>query len=147
MLDATMAPRTRLQFLRPFTTKVFNRLSRPFAGWLPGFGILVYRGRRSGNAYRTPMNVFRHGNEYVLALTYGSDVQWVKNVLAASGTELVTRGRTIRLVEPVLFVDPERRSTPQPVRFFLGLMRVTEFMRLRTADDPKAPQAVSTGTL
>jgi deazaflavin-dependent oxidoreductase (nitroreductase family) len=128
-----MAPRTRLQFLRPFTTKVFNRLTRPVAGWLPGFGILVYRGRKSGKVYRTPMNVFRHGDEYVLALTYGADVQWVKNVLAAGGTELVTRGRTLRLVEPELFVDPWRASMPQPVRFLLGLMRVTEFMRLRIA--------------
>jgi len=126
-----MAARTRLQFLRPFTTNVFNRISRRFAGWMPGFGILAYRGRKSGKAYRTPMNVFRRGDGYVLALTYGSDVQWVKNVLAAGGTGLVTRGRTIQLVDPELFVDPTRASVPQPVRFFLGLMNVTEFMRLR----------------
>jgi deazaflavin-dependent oxidoreductase (nitroreductase family) len=126
-----MAPRTRLQFLRPFTTKVFNRISRLFAGWLPGFGLLLYRGRKSGKAYRTPMNVFKHGDEYVLALTYGSDVQWVKNVMAAGGCELKTRGRIVRLTDPRLFVDPGRRAMPQPVRFFLGLMRVTEFMRLR----------------
>jgi deazaflavin-dependent oxidoreductase (nitroreductase family) len=100
---------------------------------LPGFGILVYRGRTSGNTYRTPINAFKQGDEYVLALTYGSDVQWVKNVIAAGGTELVTRGRTLQLVDARVFVDPERRSMPQPVRFFLGLMRVTEFMRLRIA--------------
>jgi deazaflavin-dependent oxidoreductase (nitroreductase family) len=126
-----MAPRTRLQFLLPFTTNVFNRISRLFTGWLPGFGLLLYRGRTSGKAYRTPMNVFRHGDEYVLALTYGSDVQWVKNVLAAGGCELKTRGRIVRLADPRLFVDPSRSTMPQPVRFFLGLMRVTEFMRLR----------------
>ena len=126
-----MAPRTRLEFLQPFTTKVFNRLSRRFAGWLPGFGLLLYRGRTSGKPYRTPMNVFRHGDEYVLALTYGSEVQWVKNVLAAGGCELRTRGRTVHLTDPRLFVDRARRAMPQPVRFLLGLMRVTEFMRLR----------------
>ena len=86
------APRTRLQFLRPFTTNVFNRISRRFAGWLPGFGLLLYRGRTTGKAYETPMNVFKVGDEYVLALTYGSDVQWVKNVLAARGCDLRTRG-------------------------------------------------------
>ncbi len=103
-------PRTRLQFLRPFTTNVFNRISRSFAGWMPGFGLLLYRGRKSGKPYRTPMNVFRHGDEYVLALTYGSDVQWVKNVLAARGCELKTRGHIVRLVEPKVFVDPQRRE-------------------------------------
>jgi deazaflavin-dependent oxidoreductase (nitroreductase family) len=128
-----MAPRTRLRFLRPLTTSVFNRASRRFAGWLPGFGLLLYQGRKSGTAYRTPMNVFRQGDEYVLALTYGSDVQWVKNVIAAGGCELVTRGRTVQLADPRLIVDPARRLMPQPVRFFLGLLRVTEFLRLHVA--------------
>jgi hypothetical protein len=81
--------------LRPFTTRVFNRFSRLFAGRLPGFGLLVYRGRTSGREFRTPMNVFRRGNEYVFALTYGADVQWVRNVIAAGGCQLVTGGRTI----------------------------------------------------
>jgi deazaflavin-dependent oxidoreductase (nitroreductase family) len=147
-LTIDMAEPTRLRFLRPFTTNVFNRISRRFAGRLPGFGILLYRGRKSGKPYRTPMNVFRRGDEYVLALTYGSDVQWVKNVLAAGGCELVTRGRTIRLVDPRLFVDPSRRTMPRPVRFFLGLMRVTEFMRLQIlrSDGARESQAPSTAT-
>lgn len=127
------AQRTRLQFLRPFTTNVLNRVSRRFAGHLPGFGILGYRGRKSGASYRTPMNVFRRGDSYVLALTYGSDVQWVKNVMAAGGCELTTRGRRIRLVEPELFVDPHGQQMPKPVRAFLGLLHVTQFMRLRIA--------------
>ena len=134
-----MAPRTRLQSLRPFTTNVFNRISRRFAGWLPAFGLLLYRGRTSGKPYRTPMNVFKVGDEYVLALTYGSDVQWVKNVMAAGGCELRTRGRMVRLTDPRLFVDPSRRSMPQPVRFFLGLIRVTEFMRLRSIAQATVP--------
>jgi deazaflavin-dependent oxidoreductase (nitroreductase family) len=126
-----MAPRTRLQFLRPFTTKVFNRVSRLFAGWLPGFGLLLYRGRKSGREYRTPMNVFRRGEEYVFALTYGPDVQWVKNIMAAGECQLVSRGRTLRLVGPRLFHDPGRSLMPPGVRQLLGVMRVTEFLRMR----------------
>lgn len=57
----------------------------------------------------------------------------MKNILAAGACELRTRGRTVRLVEPVLFVDPERRRMPFPVRQFLGVMRVTEFLRMRLA--------------
>jgi len=126
-----MARPTRLQFLRPFTTRLFNPISRHFAGWLPGFGILIYRGRTSGRVYRTPMNVFRRGDTYVLALTYGPDVQWVKNVLAAGGCQLRTRGRIVDLDAPSVFSDPSRRRMPAPVRVLLGLMRVTEFMELR----------------
>ncbi len=125
--------RTRFEFMRPFTTRVFNRFSRLFVRWLPGFAIIRYRGRKSGKAYRTPMNVFRDGESYVFALTYGSDVQWVKNVLAAGEAELEVRRRVVRLVEPALFIDPTRHLMPQPVRFFLGFARVTEFLRMRPA--------------
>ena len=126
-------PRPPLAVIRPFTTHVFNPISRRFARWLPSFGILDYRGRKSGKPYRTPLNVFRHGNEWVFALTYGSDVQWVKNVLAAGEATLEKRRRRIRLVDPVLIVDAERRLMPFPVRQVLGLMRVSEFLRMRPA--------------
>ena len=126
-------PRPPLAFIRPFTTHVFNPISRRFARWLPWFGILDYRGRKSGKAYRTPLNVFRHGDEWVFALTYGADVQWVKNVLAAGEATLEKRRRRIRLVDPVLIVDAERRLMPFPVRQALGLMRVSEFLRMRPA--------------
>jgi deazaflavin-dependent oxidoreductase (nitroreductase family) len=127
-------PRPPLAVIRPFTTHVFNPISRPFVRWLPGFAILRYRGRKSGKQYRTPMNVFRHGGDWVFALTYGSDVQWVKNVLAAGEATLEIRRRRIRIVEPELIVDRERRLMPQPVRFVLGLMRVSEFLRMRGSE-------------
>ncbi len=126
-------PRPVLAFLRPFTTAVVNRITRPFAGHVPGFAIVRYRGRTTGRLYRTPMNVFRRGDDYVFALTYSSDAQWVKNVLAAGGCDLEVRGKQVQLTDPKLFVDPDRRLMPQPVRFFLGLMRVSEFLRLRPA--------------
>jgi deazaflavin-dependent oxidoreductase (nitroreductase family) len=120
-----------MRFMRPFTTRVVNPITRPFAGRLPGFGILSYVGRRSGRRYRTPINVFRHGQDYVVALTYGSDVDWVKNVMAAGGCELEAMGRSFHLTDPRLFVDPKQRLMPLPVRLFLRLMRVTEFLSLR----------------
>ena len=122
-----------MSFLRPFTTRVFNPLSRRVAGWLPGFGILTYPGRKSGRRYRTPLNVFRRGNLFVFALTYGSEVNWVQNVLAAGGCELRTRGRDVRLVDPELLVDPAGRLVPLPVRAFMRANRVTEYLRLRAA--------------
>ena len=131
-------PRPPLAVIRPFTTHVFNPVSRRFARWLPGFGILAYRGRKSGKAYRTPLNVFRHGDDWVFALTYGSDVQWVKNVVAAGEATLEVRRRKIHLVDPELIVDPTRRLMPFIVRQVLGLMRVSEFMRMRPAQPDRA---------
>jgi len=130
-----MSTPTRLGFLRPVTTRLFNPLARRFAGWLPWFGILVYPGRTSGRIYRTPINAFKHGDTYVFALTYGPDTQWVKNVIAAGGCTLRTRGRNVRLIEPEQFHDPSRRAMPALVRVILGVDRVTDFVRMRIAPD------------
>jgi len=81
------------------------------------------------------MNVFKRGDSYIFALTYGPDVQWVKNVLAAGEAELETGGRRIHLRAPELFVDPSRQLMPLPIRLFLGVMRVQYFLRM-TADEP-----------
>ena len=121
---------TRMTRLRPFTTRLFNPISRHVAGRLPGFGILTYRGRTSGRTYHTPLNVFRRGDAYVFALTYGPDVQWVKNVLAAGEAGLEVRGRDLRLGSPELVEDPGRRLMPWPIRPFLGFMRVRWFLRM-----------------
>jgi deazaflavin-dependent oxidoreductase (nitroreductase family) len=122
-----------MTFLRPFTTRLFNPISRHFAGWLPGFAILSYVGRKSGRLYHTPINVFRHGDTYIFALTYGSEVNWVKNVVASGECDLRTRGRVVNLVDPELIVDPTRRLVPLPVRIILALNDVNEFLRMRAA--------------
>lgn len=120
----------RLAAIRPFTQRFFNPISRRFVGHLPGFCLLIHTGRRTRRTLQTPMNVFRADGDYVFALTYGSDVHWVKNVLAAGRCRIMIRGRMVELRDPVLITDPTRRLMPQPVRFFLGLLRVTAFLRM-----------------
>ena len=124
---------TAISRIRPFTMRIVNPVTRLFAGRVPGFAILRYVGRKSGKTYRTPMNVFRRGNDYVFALTYGPDVQWVKNVLAAGGCEIEVRGKTVRLTDPRVIEDRSRRLMPLPVRLFLGLIGVKDFVLLRPA--------------
>jgi deazaflavin-dependent oxidoreductase (nitroreductase family) len=123
---------TRIQRLRPFT-QLFNPLMRPFAPYLPGFAIIGYEGRRSGRPYSTPINVFRRDGDYIFALTYGPEVQWVKNVLAAGTAQLEQRGRTITLRDPRRFTDPGASLMPLVVRAFLRFMRVREFLRMSPA--------------
>jgi hypothetical protein len=57
----------------------------------------------------------------------------VKNVVAASGCTLRTRGRAVRLIEPEVFIDPSRRLMPLVVRIVLRFERATEFLRMRIA--------------
>ena len=91
---------------------------------------MTHTGRRSGREYHSPVNLFRYGDGYVIALTYGSGAQWVRNVLAAGGCSVLTRGRRIVLTDPRLVRDPSRRPVPAPVRPILAAARVDEFMLL-----------------
>jgi deazaflavin-dependent oxidoreductase (nitroreductase family) len=114
-----------------FNRRVTNRATRPLARRLPGFGIVVHRGRTSGREYETPVNVFHAGGGYLVALTYGAEAEWVKNVVAASGCELIMRGRRRQVVAPEILRDPRQRPVPAAVRPILRFMRVTEFLHVR----------------
>lgn len=122
-----------------FNRRVLNRLTGLFAARAPGFAIVVHTGRRSGRVYRTPVNVFRDGRDYLIALTYGAETDWVRNVEAAGSCELLTRGRSISLTRPRLITDAQRRWAPQPVRFVLGLINATQYLRLTPASATEAP--------
>ncbi len=63
-------------------------------------------------------------------MTYGADVDWVRNVEAAGECDIETRGRLVHLVEPRRFSDPARDAVPGPVRMILRLIDVDEFMAM-----------------
>ena|SRR5438270_3850120 len=97
--------RFRKRWLAKINIAFTNRITGLFAGWLPGFGILTHGGRKSGKVYRTPINVFRASNGFIIALTYSSQSEWVKNVLAAGGCDLETRGKKYQLSAPKVVGD------------------------------------------
>jgi len=104
-----------------------------FAARLPGFGILTNVGRKSGRLYRTPVNVFRAPDGFLIALTYGRESEWVRNVDAAGGCQLETRGVRYLLSSPTIVHDPTRRRFPLFVRMMLGIIGANDFMQLRTS--------------
>lgn len=117
-----------------FNRYVTNPVARRVAGWVPGFGILRHRGRRTGNVYSTPLNVFEVDDGFVIALTYGPEVDWRKNVFSAGECFIVHRGRELRLVEPRFISTAEGMShMPPPVGAILRLIGVTEFVHLQKA--------------
>lgn len=117
--------------LARFNLVVTNPVLGHVAGRLPGFAILTHVGRRSGRTFRTPVNLFHPDERYVVALTYGRDSQWVRNVMAAGGCDVLTRGRRLRLSKPEIVHDPRRLLVPAPVRAILARVGVEDFMVLR----------------
>jgi deazaflavin-dependent oxidoreductase (nitroreductase family) len=112
-----------------------NHILRPFATSLPWFGVLEHVGRRSGTVRRTPLMAFqRDGGRWIVALTYGDDVQWLKNVMASGGCRILSRRRWHTLAEPRQFTDPSRRDMPAPVRLALAGLRVDQFVELHEVE-------------
>jgi deazaflavin-dependent oxidoreductase (nitroreductase family) len=124
-----------------FNRIVTNRVLGKVAPWMPGFGVVVHSGRRSGRTYTTPVNVFIRDEWAVFALTYGPETDWVRNVLAAGECQLLTRGHQLHLTLPRLVHDENRSGVPGFVRTLLGLMNVNDFLTLHI----ERPTAASPG--
>src|SRR5450755_3259548 len=132
LLAPVLLIRFRKRWVAAFNLAVTNRITSRFADRLPGFGILTHVGRKSGRVYRTPINVFQVSEGFLIALTYGRESEWVRNVLSAGGCELETRGVRYQLSAPTIVHDPTRRRFPIPVRIMLLLIGANDYMRLST---------------
>jgi deazaflavin-dependent oxidoreductase (nitroreductase family) len=113
-----------------FNRHVTNRVLGPLARVLPYFGVVVHRGRRSGREYRTPVNIFRIRGGLLVALTYGPESDWVRNVLTGGGCTLETRGHKLRLRNPRLVHDPTHSAVPSILRPVGRLGNVSDFLEL-----------------
>jgi deazaflavin-dependent oxidoreductase (nitroreductase family) len=126
-----MSLRRRLAHLnRVFGNRVVGRI----IPLLPGFGAVYHRGRKSGRAYRTPVKVFRRGDSYVISLPYGSNSDWVKNVLAAGSCDIITRRQRVHLVDPKVYRDEKQAEIPAFLRVALKAVNATEFITLKSAE-------------
>jgi deazaflavin-dependent oxidoreductase (nitroreductase family) len=106
-----------------------NRVTKFIAPWAPGWAVVVHRGRKSGKTFRTPLWAFRRGDGYVIALTYGSTADWVRNVLAAGGCELEARRRHYQVSNPRVYRDENATDMPAFIRFMLRrVIKAPEFL-------------------
>jgi deazaflavin-dependent oxidoreductase (nitroreductase family) len=118
--------------LARFNRRLFNPLVRTFAGRRGSpVAVVVHRGRRSGRPYRTPVLAFCANDGYVVALFYGADGDWVRNVLAAGACTLERGGRQVELTAPrLLDIRDGVTLVPAPMRPALRLLGVTRVLRL-----------------
>ncbi|WP_062989236.1 nitroreductase family deazaflavin-dependent oxidoreductase [Nocardia anaemiae] len=122
-------PRTLAKLNRHVTNPILGRL----AGKVPPMSMVVHKGRKSGRPYRTPVWAFESEGVYRIALTYGRDVDWVKNVTAAGGFELETKGTVVLLIDPVVVHDASAAWAPVGVRQALKVLSATDHLQARPA--------------
>lgn len=118
------------QRLAQFNKRVTNRVLRHLVGLGP-FAELEHVGRRSGRTFHTTLLAFRRGDVVTLALTYGPDVDWLKNLRAAGGGRMRLGRDLLALGSPVGISTAEGISRmPAPVRLVLPRAGVTDFVEL-----------------
>ena len=82
-----------------FNKRVTNRIQGLYAWLVPPWAVIVHRGRRSGREYRTPLFAFRRGRTLVIALLYGEESDWLRN-LRPEGGHVIRAGRTFAVGPP-----------------------------------------------
>lgn len=102
-----------------FNTRYLNPLMLKLAGRGPMVD-LEHVGRTSGRTFHTPLMAFRSGDTVTIALTYGADVQWLKNIRAAGRCRMRIGGDVVTLGAPqAVRTDEALPRIPNPQRALL----------------------------
>lgn len=126
-----------LNSIRYFNKYIFNRIILWFARRNKGpFTVVIHKGRRSGRIYKTPVLASFVDESILIPLSYGEHVDWLRNVLANDGCEIiqndvrvVARNPVVIEAESTLDLLPEGRSNlfeRFDVGKFLRLTKIVE---------------------
>ena len=108
-------------------------IGRVMARVSPLWGVVHYRGRRTGRDLSTPVQVRATPDAFVIALPWGSGTQWVRNVQAAGGCTVTWRGTDHVVDSPRVIGRAEATAFRGWERLALRLLRTDEFLSLRRA--------------
>ncbi|MDN5797700.1 MAG: nitroreductase/quinone reductase family protein [Intrasporangium sp.] len=113
-----------------FNKNVLNRFTRHLVGHGP-FVEIEHVGRRSGKVFRTVIFAFRDADRVTIALTYGSEVDWLKNVRAAGRCRMHLGPRLLTLGPPTAISTAEGVARmPHGPRELLPVLRSDDFVEL-----------------
>jgi deazaflavin-dependent oxidoreductase (nitroreductase family) len=85
----------------------FNRLVLLLAGtrFLPLYGVISHRGRRSGKVFRTPVVVRPTSDGFVVPMPWGERTDWYRNVRAAGECVIRWKDRDYPVLQPEVIGD------------------------------------------
>ena len=122
-----------------------SRLTRPamlpLAGkrWNPIFAVVEHRGRKTGRSYRTPVAARRSGDGFIVALAFGSQVDWYRNLVAAGGGTIRWHGEVYSVAAPERVDAATVLPTFDPVqRRLLRFAGIDGFVQVRVAESSHA---------
>ena len=127
---------------------VFRRISRltrpamlPLAGkrWNPIFAVVEHRGRKTGRVYGTPVAARRSGDGFIIALAFGAQVDWYRNLVAAGGGTIRWRGDMYSVAAPERVDAATVLPTFDPVqRRLLRIAGIDGYVQVRDVESSHA---------
>ncbi len=103
-----MAEEPKRDPVRSLSNRIFLTIS---GKWFRAYSIVRHVGRTSGRQYRNPVLAYPLGDGFVIAVLCGTESNWVRNVMAAGGFTLQTKGRDYQLERPEI-ITPCRPCPP-----------------------------------
>lgn len=134
-------PRPARDLIRTSNKYLLNPIMLRLAGrryWYAS--LLQHTGRRSGKRYATPVVADRIDGHVLVPLPYGTDVDWLRNVLTAGEASLTSAGRTYELSAPEIIDAAEALPLlPSDRRRVYERTGMARFLRAQAATAPPPP--------
>jgi deazaflavin-dependent oxidoreductase (nitroreductase family) len=117
------------------TSRAMKPLALKSAG-TPGAyaSVIQHVGRTTGRAYETPVGAVATDDGFVIALPYGSNTDWLKNVLASGSAAIVDEGSVYDVdrpeVVPIAVADRHFSSQDQRAHRVFGVDQCLRVRRL-----------------
>jgi deazaflavin-dependent oxidoreductase (nitroreductase family) len=128
-------PRPLLRAIRISNKYLLNPVMRARGGRRNSYAAVIrHTGRKSGKQYSTPVGAERTTDGFVIPLGYGTQVDWLRNVLAAGSAAITVDGESHDVAEPELIdaatalpmLSPNRRKTFERVG-------IAQYLRVKLA--------------
>jgi deazaflavin-dependent oxidoreductase (nitroreductase family) len=115
-------------FVKHWINPVLRNLARSSYG---PFALLRHVGRKSGQTYEIPIMVWRVVDGFVIVLTYGPQVDWLRNLQATSQGTLSWHRREYSFQTPI-FIDEQTAQAALPafIQGFLARRGTHEYVKL-----------------
>jgi deazaflavin-dependent oxidoreductase (nitroreductase family) len=140
IVKTVMRPMTKM--LNPLIVKLAGRRHFRMAAQIR------HVGRRSGRTYTTPVSAKRSGDTVVIALTFGNQSDWSRNVRSAGGGSIRIEGEDYDVTQPQLMSRQEARSLVEAAfspleRAGFRILGIKQVMILRVASAEHLPDAAA----
>ena len=93
--------------------------------------VIAHVGRKSGRVYETPVDIISTTTGLLIALPYGTRVDWLRNVVAAGSATVLTHGDRVDVERPTIVATADVAALiPRRTLRTLRLLGVNQCLHL-----------------